>query len=41
MPAHDTSQAFSLPRIGLGTWRMGEDASRRGAEVAAVREALA
>lgn len=41
MPANDTPQAFSLPRIGLGTWRMGEDASRRGAEVAAVRAALA
>lgn len=41
MPANDTSQAFSMPNIGLGTWRMGEDASRRRAEIAAVREALA
>ncbi len=29
-----------LPSLGLGTWRMGESASRRGAEVAAVRAAL-
>jgi len=33
--------AGSLPALGLGTWRMGEDPSRRRAEVAAVREALA
>lgn len=30
-----------MPVLGLGTWRMGEDASRRAAEVAAVREAIA
>lgn len=30
-----------VPVLGLGTWRMGEDASRRAAEVAAVREAIA
>ncbi|EHR69367.1 aldo/keto reductase, diketogulonate reductase [Burkholderiales bacterium JOSHI_001] len=28
------------PALGLGTWRMGEDARRRKAEVAAVRAAL-
>lgn len=31
----------TLPAFGLGTWRMGEDAGRRSAEVAAVREAIA
>ena len=31
----------AMPAFGLGTWRMGEDSSRRGAEVAAVREAIA
>lgn len=41
MPANNTPHAFSMPRLGLGTWRMGEDASRRHTEVAAVREALA
>lgn len=41
MPEHATPSTLSMPRIGLGTWRMGEDASRRRAEVAAVREALA
>lgn len=30
----------TLPALGLGTWHMGESASRRGAEVAAVRFAL-
>jgi diketogulonate reductase-like aldo/keto reductase len=30
-----------MPVLGLGTWRMGEVASRRAAEVAAVREAIA
>ena len=29
-----------LPRLGLGTWRMGESRARRPAEVAAVRRAL-
>ncbi len=28
------------PALGLGTWRMGESAGRRGAEVAAVRAAI-
>lgn len=30
-----------MPVLGLGTWRMGEAADRRTAEVAAVREAIA
>ena len=30
----------ALPSLGLGTWRMGESASRRAADVAAVRSAL-
>lgn len=30
----------ALPAFGLGTWRMGEDARRRGAEVTAVRQAI-
>ena len=30
-----------MPVLGLGTWRMGEAAGRRQAEVAAVREAIA
>ncbi|CAN7553156.1 aldo/keto reductase [Variovorax paradoxus] len=30
-----------MPVLGLGTWRMGEAAGRRAAEVAAVREAIA
>lgn len=30
-----------MPVLGLGTWRMGEDAGRRAAEVKAVREAIA
>jgi diketogulonate reductase-like aldo/keto reductase len=29
-----------MPVLGLGTWRMGEDAGRRAAEVKAVREAI-
>ncbi|WP_208508325.1 aldo/keto reductase [Variovorax paradoxus] len=31
----------AMPVLGLGTWRMGEAAGRRQAEVAAVREAIA
>ncbi|MDQ0568872.1 diketogulonate reductase-like aldo/keto reductase [Variovorax paradoxus] len=34
------SHANELPVLGLGTWRMGEVANRRSAEVAAVREAI-
>jgi diketogulonate reductase-like aldo/keto reductase len=30
----------TIPRLGLGTWRMGEAMTRRSAEVAAVRAAL-
>jgi len=30
----------TLPKLGLGTWRLGESAGRRAAEVAAVRRAL-
>jgi aryl-alcohol dehydrogenase-like predicted oxidoreductase len=29
-----------MTRLGLGTWHMGEDASRRAAEVAALRLGL-
>ena len=31
---------FALPRLGMGTWKMGEKASRRAAEVAALRLGL-
>lgn len=31
---------FALPRLGMGTWHMGESASQRGAEVAALRLGL-
>jgi diketogulonate reductase-like aldo/keto reductase len=41
MPATHTPRAFSMPKLGLGTWGMGEVASRRRTEIAAVREALA
>ena len=30
-----------MPVLGLGTWRMGENAGHRAAEVKAVREAIA
>ena len=33
-------QGETLPSIGLGTWRMGESARSRGAEVAALRRAI-
>ncbi|MEO8058736.1 MAG: aldo/keto reductase [Burkholderiales bacterium] len=33
-------QGETLPSIGLGTWRMGESASSRSAEVAAIRLAV-
>ncbi len=33
-------QGETLPSIGLGTWRMGESAGSRGAEVAAIRLAV-
>jgi diketogulonate reductase-like aldo/keto reductase len=35
-----SSVPLEMPRLGLGTWRMGERASARAAEVAAVRLAL-
>lgn len=35
------SNGRDIPVLGLGTWRMGESANRRAAEVAAVREAIA
>lgn len=31
---------LALPRLGMGTWNMGEKASRRGAEIAALRLGL-
>ena len=46
MNPHDAPRTLPLPgggampAFGLGTWRMGEDPARRGAEVAAVREAI-
>ena len=35
------SNARDIPVLGLGSWRMGEAANRRAAEVAAVRDAIA
>lgn len=35
-----TLGATQVPRIGQGTWRMGEDANQRQAEVRALREGL-
>ena len=34
------SATSALPRLGLGTWGMGESKARRGEEVAAVRRAI-
>ena len=31
---------LALPRLGMGTWHMGESAARRGAEVEALRLGL-
>jgi diketogulonate reductase-like aldo/keto reductase len=36
-----TPTGAALPQLGLGTWHMGEASERRGAEVAAVRTAIA
>jgi len=36
----DANTGLSLPALGLGTWRMGEDRTRRAAEVQAVRTAI-
>ena len=35
-----SKSGLALPVIGLGTWRMGEDAGAKAAELAAVRSAL-
>ncbi len=40
MKTQPLSSTIVLPRIGLGTWGLGESALRRQAEVAAVRAAL-
>ena len=32
--------SLTMPRFGLGTWRMGERARERAREVAALRAAL-
>lgn len=37
---HVTLRGETLPAIGLGTWRMGESARARAAELAGVREAV-
>ena len=34
------TDGFTLPRLGLGTWRMGEHARRRADEIAVIRLAL-
>ena len=39
-PAVTLPHGAEWPSLGLGTWRFGEVASRHGAEVAAVRQAL-
>src|SRR5207344_397440 len=36
----DLPGGSSIPSLGLGTWRMGENAGHRKAEVAAVRAAI-
>jgi diketogulonate reductase-like aldo/keto reductase len=40
MKTVDLPDGTSLPALGLGTWRLGESARKRRAEVAAVRSAL-
>ena len=40
LPSVTLPGSETLPSIGLGTWRMGESASRRAADIAAVRSAL-
>jgi len=40
MPAVSFPDGASVPALGFGTWRMGESARRRAAEVAAVRRAV-
>jgi diketogulonate reductase-like aldo/keto reductase len=40
MPTITFSDGTKVPALGFGTWRMGESARRRAAEVAAVRRAV-
>jgi len=40
MQSLDLPGGGAMPRLGLGTWRMGESAQRRATEVAAVRAAI-
>jgi diketogulonate reductase-like aldo/keto reductase len=40
IPTTALKSGRSIPTFGLGTWRMGESASRRGDEVAALRHGL-
>ena len=40
MPAVSFPDGAKVPALGFGTWRMGESARRRAAEVAAVRRAV-
>lgn len=40
LPGCTLPDGTRVPRLGAGTWHMGEDASRRSAEVAALRHAL-
>lgn len=40
MKTVDLTQGESVPALGLGTWRMGESASRRSLEAEAIRAAL-
>lgn len=39
-PASPGPSSFRMPRLGLGTWRMGERERQRDGEVAAVRHAI-
>jgi diketogulonate reductase-like aldo/keto reductase len=40
IPATTLPSGATIPRFGLGTWRMGEDPRRRAAEVAALKHGL-
>lgn len=40
MPQRTLPDGSAIPALGLGTWRMGERAEARAAEILAVREAL-
>ena len=35
-----STNTLAMPRLGLGTWGMGESPARRSQEVAAVRTAI-